>query len=137
MATIRRQWRRANPERVKAIDQRAKRKAYARDPARIIRNVTNRLRRKQTTGRGVTQAEWLDRLAEFNDHCAYCLRPMNDTHLDPQEHTEEHMLPVSKGGSHDITNIVPACRSCNARKGTLSLLQLVALNDPTRPSAVF
>ena len=31
--------------------------------------------------------------------------------------TVEHILPVSRGGRHEWTNVVTACRSCNTRKG--------------------
>jgi 5-methylcytosine-specific restriction endonuclease McrA len=33
----------------------------------------------------------------------------------------EHQTPWSDGGTHALSNLVPACRSCNARKGTKSL----------------
>ena len=29
----------------------------------------------------------------------------------------EHVVPISKGGAHDIDNIVPACAACNSSKG--------------------
>lgn len=28
----------------------------------------------------------------------------------------DHVVPVSRGGWHAIGNILPACRSCNAKK---------------------
>jgi 5-methylcytosine-specific restriction endonuclease McrA len=44
--------------------------------------------------------------------CAYCGSQMHDSDL-----TVEHILPVSRGGRHEWTNVVTACRSCNTRKG--------------------
>lgn len=44
--------------------------------------------------------------------CAYC-----GDHLHESELTVEHILPVSRGGRHEWTNVVTACRSCNTRKG--------------------
>ena len=44
--------------------------------------------------------------------CAYC-----GGHFHELELTVEHILPVSRGGRHDWTNVVTACRSCNTRKG--------------------
>lgn len=44
--------------------------------------------------------------------CAYCGAHMHDADL-----TVEHILPVSRGGRHEWTNVVTACRSCNTRKG--------------------
>lgn len=41
--------------------------------------------------------------------CVYCGSPMNLT-LD-------HVIPQSRGGSHDAENLVTACRSCNSSKG--------------------
>jgi len=31
--------------------------------------------------------------------------------------TLDHVIPLKQHGPHDIENIVPACRSCNSRKG--------------------
>ena len=45
--------------------------------------------------------------------CAYC-----GGHFGEGELTVEHILPVSRGGRHEWTNVVTACRSCNTRKGS-------------------
>jgi HNH endonuclease len=45
--------------------------------------------------------------------CAYC-----GGHFPELELTVEHILPVSRGGRHEWTNVVTACRSCNTRKGS-------------------
>lgn len=41
--------------------------------------------------------------------CAYCGSP------DPAPQ-KDCMLPISWGGRYTLTNVVPACRSCNASK---------------------
>src|SRR4030095_2502343 len=43
--------------------------------------------------------------------CAYC-----GAHMPESELTVEHISPVSRGGRHEWTNVVTACRSCNTRK---------------------
>jgi 5-methylcytosine-specific restriction endonuclease McrA len=58
-----------------------------------------------------TEAEWQAMKAHYNHRCAYCGKRQKRL-------TQDHITPLSKGGSHTATNIVPACRSCNARKGT-------------------
>jgi 5-methylcytosine-specific restriction endonuclease McrA len=44
--------------------------------------------------------------------CAYCGGQFAEAGL-----TVEHIVPVSRGGRHEWTNVVTACRSCNTRKG--------------------
>ena len=44
--------------------------------------------------------------------CAYC-----GAHCGESDLTVEHIVPVSRGGRHEWTNVVTACRSCNTRKG--------------------
>lgn len=36
----------------------------------------------------------------------------------------EHVVPKSRGGSNDMTNLVVACNSCNLRKGARLLSEL-------------
>jgi len=48
------------------------------------------------------------RFNEFGNCCAYC--------GDGGDMQIEHLEPISKGGAHDIGNIVPACASCNTNK---------------------
>jgi len=58
----------------------------------------------------ITPKQFMARCAAFNFCCAYCNKPTEmDTEL-------EHVISRSKGGSHCLANIVPACRSCNRAK---------------------
>lgn len=56
--------------------------------------------------------------AKCNGHCAYCGREI--AYKDMQV---DHIHPQYKGGSDDIDNLLPSCRACNFRKGTLSVEQ--------------
>lgn len=47
--------------------------------------------------------------------CAYCRHTARGL-PDP-----EHVLPLSRGGRNDMSNLVAACRPCNADKGDLTL----------------
>ena len=48
--------------------------------------------------------------------CQYCGRSVAD--LRPRESlTRDHLLPLSRGGTNDWTNVVTACSPCNTRKG--------------------
>lgn len=52
-----------------------------------------------------TTAEWRARLAEYKGKCAHC-RTRKAT-------TKDHVIPKSRGGTDDISNILPSCRRCN------------------------
>jgi 5-methylcytosine-specific restriction endonuclease McrA len=52
------------------------------------------------------------------DHyrCQYCHR--SQVELKPREClTRDHLVPLSRGGTNDWTNVVTACSTCNTRKG--------------------
>jgi 5-methylcytosine-specific restriction endonuclease McrA len=52
------------------------------------------------------------------DHyrCQYCGRHVLD--LKPREAlTRDHLLPLSRGGTNEWSNVVTACSPCNTRKG--------------------
>lgn len=54
----------------------------------------------------------------FGMACAYCLRA--DVALEV-----DHVVAISQGGDHVPDNIVPACRSCNARKSGRGILYML------------
>jgi len=66
---------------------------------------------KAQTGGSHTLAEWEARVIEFNYCCAYCGEPVAKPEKD-------HVIPISKGGTSNIDNIVPACPHCNRTKHT-------------------
>jgi 5-methylcytosine-specific restriction endonuclease McrA len=51
-----------------------------------------------------------------SDPCAYCGASM--------EHVD-HIVPFSRGGESDWTNLTPACRQCNLSKGATSMLSFL------------
>lgn len=70
-------------------------------------------RRARLKGAGglLTASEWQDILVEFDNRCAYC----GDVLI---EATQDHVTPLSRGGRHERSNVVPACRVCNSSKGS-------------------
>ena len=79
-----------------------------------------RIRRRKLKEQGVkpehTPDEWKALLAEYEYRCFYCGVKM--THEEGETRlTRDHYIPLSKGGSDEISNIVPACKSCNGKKG--------------------
>ncbi|NLG29436.1 MAG: HNH endonuclease [Chloroflexi bacterium] len=62
--------------------------------------------------------------------CQYC-----GEMLTRDEATVDHVLPKSRGGVTAWDNVVCACQSCNARKGSRTLAEagMVLLQPPSRP----
>ena len=56
--------------------------------------------------------EQIQELMGRQTKCYYCGKPFNTK----RKATIEHVIPLSKGGAHDISNIVLACGPCNFKK---------------------
>lgn len=56
-------------------------------------------------------------------NCTYCKREMRPARLvrvnDPLTRTEDHVIPLSRGGTDTKENRVPACLRCNSIKGNM------------------
>lgn len=76
----------------------------------------------------LTSEEWLNILKKYNYKCAYCGTEFDENIL-PEK---DHIIPISKGGNNTKENIVPACRSCNAKKGSKILLERKVRNNGIR-----
>lgn len=61
-----------------------------------------------------------------NYTCVYCGQKGGVLHCD-------HIEPVSRGGSDDITNLATACPPCNLSKGTKSAGEFLALRAVNAP----
>lgn len=124
-------WRENNSERVKAF-QRARqeanpeKKANAENKANIRAwNQAHPEKRRQSAQRykarkrsllsTLTLEQWANIKRHFNNCCAYC---GNNSLL-----TQDHLVPLSKGGEYTHNNIIPACKSCNSSKGPRSFFE--------------
>jgi len=63
--------------------------------------------------------------------CQYC-----ETQLNESNQTLDHVLPVSRGGKHEWTNLVACCRKCNAKKAnrTPDEANMQLLREPKMPT---
>jgi 5-methylcytosine-specific restriction endonuclease McrA len=66
--------------------------------------------RKTKAGGAFTRLEWLTLCDKYDYKCLRCgkRKPL----------TADHVIPVSKGGSSNISNIQPLCKVCNSIKHT-------------------
>ena len=63
-----------------------------------------------------TKAERERASQKCGGRCAYCGCPITF-----EEMQADHMMPLRKGGSDTLDNLLPACRSCNHYKHTLTV----------------
>jgi 5-methylcytosine-specific restriction endonuclease McrA len=93
-------------ERQKIV--RATHPEYEQNPRRKAKKVSYQAARRARevgVGGSHTQEEWEALCATHGGACAWC--GCTDKPL-----TRDHIVPLSRGGSHDITNIQPLCRRC-------------------------
>lgn len=69
----------------------------------------------------LTSKQWEQIKKDFNYQCAYC--------GEVKELTQDHFVPISRGGEYTRNNIVPACSSCNPSKGDKDFFDWYPLQD--------
>lgn len=75
---------------------------------RYVREQKDRIENKKP----LTKEQWLLTKKYFGYRCAYCGAKV--------KLEQDHLRALSHGGHKSLENIVPACRSCNARKNNQS-----------------
>jgi 5-methylcytosine-specific restriction endonuclease McrA len=102
IAEANRAYRQANPERKKANDD----AWWRNNPEKVkARNAARRARKKAASIYLVTDKDIRQIMSK---PCFYCGADSN--HLD-------HVVPLYRGGTHSIGNLVAACQNCNLSKG--------------------
>lgn len=61
----------------------------------------------------------------WSNCCAYCGKPP----IDDASLTIDHVKPKSRGGEDRTSNVIPACRKCNAEKGSEEWISWYRLQD--------
>lgn len=87
-------WRKAHPEIKQVLENR------------------RRARKANAPVCDFTAAQWIALQAAYDHRCVYCGKRRKG------KLTQDHVQPLSQGGSHTLSNIVPACRNCNSKKYT-------------------
>lgn len=123
-----RTWRANNPELAKQQNDRNKeyKRKYTQENKEHIRLYNIAYRRKypdrialwKLTRRiklkgfeaDLTEEQWCIIKNVFRQKCVYCGKRTRRLEKD-------HVVPLSKGGALTLSNIVPACHSCNSKKG--------------------
>ena len=71
-------------------------------------------KRKKARGK-YTKTEWHHLLSAHRYRCAYCNR-----RITRRTASADHVIPLARGGTNWITNIVPSCLACNQQKNFLT-----------------
>jgi 5-methylcytosine-specific restriction endonuclease McrA len=114
---------------------REKRRAYlkARPEVESTRQRRRRAAQRNAPRNDLTHLQWLEIQAAQSHRCWYCGKRQKG------KLTQDHITPLSRRGSHTLSNVIGACRSCNSEKGVKPpkipvqpLLLTVALPKPVR-----
>lgn len=83
-----------------------------------------RLDREQNKTHTISKKEWKLCQEYFNNQCAYCGLPIEEHFTTYRGITKQgnfHKEHVDYEGVNDLSNCVPACKSCNCQKNVFSL----------------
>jgi 5-methylcytosine-specific restriction endonuclease McrA len=96
-----------NPEKARGYTS----KWVKNNPEGNRQNQRNRRARKAGASGTHTYGEWVALKALYDYRCLCCGQQEPTITL-----VRDHVVPLSKGGTNDIGNIQPLCRTCNGRK---------------------
>ena len=120
-------WHKANPEKRKehraawrtkhdAQVKKSKAEWHKRDPDRGKVYQHRRRAMKLTNGGSYTTAEWRSLKEKYEFRCLCCHKTEPEIKL-----TVDHVVPLTRGGANNISNIQPLCRQCNLSKHTRTI----------------
>ncbi len=107
-----RRYRARHPE----IGRKAADKYRFSDRGRIARAAIQQNRRIRSNGARMNVDTVLELKSEYGGICPYCNECIIRGHVD-------HIVPVSRGGLNDRSNLVWACQRCNVQKKDKTLLE--------------
>ena len=87
------------------------------------RTNSNTKRRVQIGDDAISAAEWKRIMSDANWQCVYC-----GAELTSANRSLDHVIPLSKNGSHCADNLVACCRRCNSSKKNKTLSDFLKRN---------
>jgi 5-methylcytosine-specific restriction endonuclease McrA len=91
---------------------------YRHQHPEINNAIKHRRRARELNCEGsYTAQEFIEKCKAFNQRCAYCGAT--------KRLTPDHIIPLSRGGTNNIDNILPVCKKCNITKNAKTLQEFV------------
>ena len=94
------------------------------NPDKVFNKHHKRRLLKESQGNGISKEQWLEMMEFFEFKCAY-----SGITLSKNTRTIDHIIPLSKGGEHEIWNLVPMHRNYNSSKFTNDMLEWYQQQD--------
>ena len=100
---------------------RKKQKIYhINNPMRIFNSNSRRRMREENQGKGITMEQWKEMMNFFDWKCAYSGKYLGGNN---KFRSKDHIIPLNKGGEHEIWNLVPMHFSYNSSKRDNDMLE--------------
>lgn len=111
-----RRWRR-NDYLLKRDRYLARAASYAKRHPEKVNHRVHLYRVRKIGAKGChTVTGWKDKVKYYGWKCYYCNKQVTNL-------TKDHAIPLTRGGTDWLSNILPACRSCNSRKRTRTVFE--------------
>lgn len=107
--TVAKEWEKAHPDSIKTRHS----KWCKENPLKCVAMSAKRRAIKAKAKGSFTAEEFSELCKKYRNKCLCCGKK--------KKLTADHVVPLSKGGSNDISNIQPLCNSCNSKKGTKTI----------------
>ena len=86
----------------------------------LVRQYNSNRRARKMSQLGFLPDNYIEILEQYDTHCRYCNLDLrtNQYHID-------HIIPLSRGGMHDFTNMQLICPTCNFSKGSKTHIEFI------------
>ena len=85
---------------------------------------TKRRQRKEEQGAGITKEQWLEMMNFFDWKCAY-----SGVALSKNNRSIDHIIPLARGGEHEVWNCVPMYANYNFSKRDTDIMEWYTAQD--------